>query len=204
MLSGEQTARIKEQILKQVENFPEDKRELAKQQIEAMSPEEIEEFIKKNKLVSGQGEQECIFCSINEGKIHSHKLEENKFAIAIFEINPISRGHILIIPKKHEQFKEGVPKRLETFAKKISKKVKTKLKPAKVEIHPANLFGHGILNVLPIYEDENIDSERHKASPEEIEELKKEFEKKSAPRVPKPTKIKAEINEKLWLPKRIP
>jgi len=204
MLSGEQTARIKEQILKQIENFPEDKKEIAKQQIESMSPEEIEEFVKKNKLVSGQGEQECIFCSINEGRIHSYKLEENKFATAIFEINPISRGHILIIPKKHESFKKEVPKRLEAFAKKISKKVKTKLKPQKVEIHPANLFGHGILNILPIYENENIDSERHKASSEEIEELKKEFEKKSTLRVPKPTKVKAEVDEKLWLPKRIP
>jgi histidine triad (HIT) family protein len=145
MLSSEQTVQFKEQIL-------------------AMGPEELEGFIKKNKLIKNQSEQECIFCSIVSEKIQSYKLDENKSATAIFEINPISKGHILIIPKEHKDFKDKIPARFETFAKKIAKKVKTKLKPKKVEIHPANLFGHSVLNVLPIYENETINSERHKAT----------------------------------------
>ena len=60
-----------------------------------MSAEQLEEFIKKNNLI--QQDQQCIFCSIIEGKMPSFKIAESDSAIAILEINPISKGHTIII-----------------------------------------------------------------------------------------------------------
>jgi len=43
----------------------------------------------------------CIFCKIAKGEIPAHKIYENKNFLAFLDIEPVSHGHILIIPKKH-------------------------------------------------------------------------------------------------------
>jgi histidine triad (HIT) family protein len=43
----------------------------------------------------------CIFCSIIEGKLKSKKIDENEAIIAIEDINPQAKIHYLIIPKVH-------------------------------------------------------------------------------------------------------
>ncbi|MCK4647859.1 HIT domain-containing protein [Candidatus Pacearchaeota archaeon] len=197
MLTQEQATQIKEQITKQIDStFPEDKKESAKQQISTMNSEQLEEFLKQNNIIK---EQQCVFCSIVSGDAQSYKIDENKNAIAILEINPISTGHILIVPKKHSQESSEQTKEL---TKKISNLLKEKLKPKDILVSPSTLFGHGIINIIPIYKNETIESERHKATPEELESvLKKILEEPKKP-IKKP-KIK-KIKEKLWLPKRIP
>ena len=73
------------------------------------------------------------------------------------------------------------------------------------------MFGHKILNIIPIYENEN--PERKKASKEELENILEEFKNK----VKKPQKQEKDITEKeepeipkrhvlknVRLPKRIP
>lgn len=210
MLTPEQTEQIKAQILKQIENFPEDKRELARQQIESMNNEQLETFLEQNKLIKQESSQDsqtqCIFCSIIAGNAPSYKIEEDKNAIAVLEINPISKGHVLIIPKEHEPLKDKIPGVFSEILEKVTKKIKTKLKPKEIKIFPSNLFGHGIINVLPVYKDEDINSERHSEKPEELEQLKKTLEKKEKRKVAKVIKKpKAKkIKEKLWLPRRIP
>jgi histidine triad (HIT) family protein len=43
----------------------------------------------------------CIFCKIISGEIPSAKVYEDGDFIAILDINPVSKGHVLVIPKKH-------------------------------------------------------------------------------------------------------
>jgi histidine triad (HIT) family protein len=43
----------------------------------------------------------CIFCKIVEGKIPCIKVLEDEVALAFMDINPLSRGHILVVPKDH-------------------------------------------------------------------------------------------------------
>jgi len=43
----------------------------------------------------------CIFCKIIRGEIPSLKLFESDKTLAFLDINPLSRGHSLIIPKHH-------------------------------------------------------------------------------------------------------
>lgn len=45
--------------------------------------------------------EDCIFCSILQGKIPSYKVFEDAHAYAFLDINPFGRGHTLVIPKFH-------------------------------------------------------------------------------------------------------
>ena len=44
---------------------------------------------------------DCIFCKIIKGEIPSEKLLENEWLIAIRDIQPAAKVHVLIIPKRH-------------------------------------------------------------------------------------------------------
>ena len=171
MLSQDEIKQIKEQLLKQIESWPEEQRENAKTQIESMNAKELEEFLEKNHLIKSSESQQCIFCSIIENKIPSHKIAENEKAVAILEINPISEGHMIIIPKSHVSATE-IPDKAIELANQISELLKLKLNPEKVEIASAEIMGHGIINVFPVYDNENINSKRRKADNSELENLK--------------------------------
>ncbi|NHI92453.1 MAG: HIT family protein [Candidatus Lokiarchaeota archaeon] len=45
----------------------------------------------------------CIFCKIIKGEIPSVKLYETNHSYAMLDINPLSEGHALIIPKEHAE-----------------------------------------------------------------------------------------------------
>jgi diadenosine tetraphosphate (Ap4A) HIT family hydrolase len=202
MLSLEEATEIKEKIIAQIEStFPVEQIASAKSQIEEMNEEELERFLERNKILKNdeEGEEtknECVFCAIASRKINSCQIEENKGAIAVLEINPISKGHSLIVAKVHE---EKPQKEVTSLAKKVSTLIKRKFKPKKVEISQSRLFGHEVINILPVYDKEDFNSERKHSTIEELQKVKEELTKK-VERKKKPKLIK----EKLWLPKRIP
>ncbi len=45
--------------------------------------------------------EECVFCKIAKGELKADKIKESNNFFAIRDINPKSKGHTLIIPKKH-------------------------------------------------------------------------------------------------------
>ena len=47
--------------------------------------------------------EDCIFCKIVKGEIPSFKVYENEQVFAFEDINPISLGHTLIVPKNHAE-----------------------------------------------------------------------------------------------------
>lgn len=52
----------------------------------------------------------CIFCKIASGAIPSEKVGENEHAFAFLDIKPLTRGHVLVIPKAHaERFTDMSP-----------------------------------------------------------------------------------------------
>ncbi len=46
----------------------------------------------------------CIFCDIVAGKAPARRVYEDKHTLAFLDLYPISRGHCLVIPKKHVQW----------------------------------------------------------------------------------------------------
>lgn len=202
MLSDEEIKEIKKKLITHVEsNFPPEQIFSAKSQIESMDSEQLENFLEKNNImVSDKKEDnECVFCAIASEKIKSVKIDENENAIAVLEINPISKGHFIVVPKEHS---DNIPKEATELAKRVSEKVKKKLSAKNIEISESKLFGHSIINVLPVYSDENFSSEKKHAALDELEKIKEELERKEE----KKEKIMSveEVEKFLWLPKRIP
>jgi histidine triad (HIT) family protein len=46
---------------------------------------------------------DCLFCKIARGEIPSQKVYEDDTVFAFLDINPVSPGHTLVIPKEHAQ-----------------------------------------------------------------------------------------------------
>lgn len=46
-------------------------------------------------------DSECIFCKIVAGEIPSTKVYEDDKVLSFMDINPVGRGHLLVIPKNH-------------------------------------------------------------------------------------------------------
>jgi histidine triad (HIT) family protein len=44
---------------------------------------------------------DCIFCKIVAGSLPSAKVYEDADTVAFMDINPVVKGHTLVIPKKH-------------------------------------------------------------------------------------------------------
>lgn len=47
--------------------------------------------------------EECTFCKIVKGEIPSFKIYEDEYTLAFPDINPVSEGHTLIVPKRHSE-----------------------------------------------------------------------------------------------------
>jgi histidine triad (HIT) family protein len=202
-MSPEGAENIKEQLLHNIESsFPKEKADILKRQIMSMNDEQLEKFVKRS-----SHEGECIFCAIASGNTESYKIDETESAVAILELNPASKGHVLIVPKSHVNL-DNFPEDAQSFAKKVAEKIKEKLKPKDVEIAPLDYGEHGVINLIPVYNDEGINSGRYPAPKEELDEIMKMFKKeKEEPKPEKPKKVRKPRVKKEktpWLPKRIP
>lgn len=80
--------------------------------------------------------EECIFCKIIDGKIPAVKVWEDEKHLAFLDVNPIKRGHLLLIPKKHSEYifdlSDEEYNQLMLKAKEIAGMLKLKLNPKRV------------------------------------------------------------------------
>ncbi|KIH93460.1 HIT domain protein [Sporothrix brasiliensis 5110] len=71
----------------------------------------------------------CIFCKIVKGEIPCFKLVETEKSLAFLDINPLSRGHALVIPKFHGEKLLDIPDDYLTdilpIAKRLAKAIGT-------------------------------------------------------------------------------
>jgi len=118
----------------------------------------------------------CIFCKIVKGEVPSIKVWEDAEHIAILDRTPITKGHTLLIPKKHSEYlfdlNDKEYSKLMLSAKKLAKLLKEKLKPKRIGLA---LEGFGVphihLHLVPINHGNELNPE--KAKPMSQEELNK-------------------------------
>lgn len=80
----------------------EEQRKQWEEKLKNMSPEELQELQR----------QQCIFCQIIAGKVPSKKVYEDGTCLAILDINPAVKGHILLLPKEHYAIMPQVPEKV--------------------------------------------------------------------------------------------
>jgi len=71
---------------------------------------------------------DCIFCKISKSEIPSAKVYEDANFFAFLDINPVSDGHILIIPKKHVVWMQEADDETISGIFKLAKKLMLALK----------------------------------------------------------------------------
>ena len=228
-LTEEQIKQLKQQVIEQVKKtFPEEKKKEAIDKINAMNKKEFEAFVEQNNLIqnkdsqqkqtSQEGEttetpnqQQCIFCSISSGQVPSFKFAEDEKAVAVLELNPLSKGHTLIIPKKHVTKPDQLPQETQGLTNKVSQILKEKLKPKDIKLTSNNIMGHESINLVPVYDKEP--KERTQADKGELKKLQDKLssqpehiqEKKQTEKIAEKKKETEFLSRKKnWLPRRIP
>jgi histidine triad (HIT) family protein len=109
---------------------------------------------------------DCIFCSIIKGDIPSTRVDEDDHTIAFMDIHPWTRGHALVIPKKHTpNLYEIEPDELAAVAN-AAKRLALRMRDA-LECDGINLLNstnpaawqtvfHFHMHVIPRYEDDPL------------------------------------------------
>lgn len=71
---------------------------------------------------------DCIFCKIANGEFDSFTVYEDNDFRGIMDISPASRGHVIILPKKHAadiyELEDDIASKIYVVAKKIATAVK--------------------------------------------------------------------------------
>lgn len=114
---------------------------------------------------------DCIFCRIVAGQIPCAKVYEDDAALAFMDIQPVSKGHTLVVPKKHHDPITAVPAetlgRVMLTVQKVAAGQYAGLKAAAINVTQANgaLAGqcvqHVHFHVIPRYDGDP----RHQWSP---------------------------------------
>ena len=179
VLKPEQVSEIKKRLLDQLQSLPEDKRAEVKVQIEQMNASQLEEFLRQNVKAD-----ECVFCSIVEGKAESYKVYEDEDFICVLNIRPLTKGHLLLIPRNHHFEDE---KKLLEKGKILGEILQGLFPEKKIEYKQEKMFEHKYLSILPHPEKEESfePNERYfkefqktfkeslEKQPEEVEEKQK-------------------------------
>ena len=105
-----------------------------------------------------------IFEKIIDNEIPAYKVYEDSEVIAILDINPISYGHTLLIPKKRiENFVDSTEdmSHILKILKELSLRLKEKLEADGITIITNNYYGQEIkhlhFHIIPRYEDDKFD-----------------------------------------------
>ena len=109
---------------------------------------------------------DCIFCKIINGKIPSFKVYEDDEVLAFLDINPVSLGHTLVIPKEHYEtifdVQDEVFGKLSSKVALVAKKIKRALHCHGINILQNNerasgqVIFHAHFHIIPRMEDDGV------------------------------------------------
>ena len=115
----------------------------------------------------------CVFCKIINGDIPSKKLYEDDNVLAILDISQATKGHTLVLPKKHYdnllQIEDKDYQHVMLVAKKLAKKINDTYHPQGINLlnNCGEVAGQSVMHfhvhILPRYnkEDIKIEFENH-------------------------------------------
>ena len=110
--------------------------------------------------------EDCIFCKIVAGELPAERVDEDERTIAFMDINPATRGHALVIPRRHwRNLMEIDAEDLQATivgAQRLAQRIQERLDPAGFNL--LNSCGsaawqtvfHFHLHVIPRYEDDPL------------------------------------------------
>ena len=128
-----------------------------------------------------------IFSKIAAGKIPSYKCAEDENFYAFLDINPVTKGHTLVIPRKEVDYIFDMDDEqlaaFQVFAKKVAVAIRKAFPCKKVAQVVLGLeVNHAHIHLMPINSEADVDFHKHvKFTDEEMKEIAdkiyKEFKK---------------------------
>lgn len=119
-----------------------------------------------------------IFSRIVAGEIPCYKVAEDDKYFAFLDINPLAKGHTLVIPKQEVDYYFDLDDEtlagMTIFAKRIAHKIKEQTGCKKVAMVVLGLeVAHAHIHLIPMNSENDVDFRREKLklSPEEFNEI---------------------------------
>ena len=119
-----------------------------------------------------------IFSRIVAGEIPSYKVAENERYYAFLDINPLAKGHTLVIPKQEVDYfydlDDDTLQGIILFAKQVAQKIKAFSGCKKVATVVLGLeVPHAHIHLIPMNSEKDVDFTREKLvlTPEEFSEI---------------------------------
>lgn len=119
-----------------------------------------------------------IFSRIITGEIPSYRVAEDENYYAFLDINPLTEGHTLVVPKKEVDYIFDLDDQtlagMMVFAKKVAAKIKREIDCARVAVVVLGLeIPHAHIHLIPIRSENDVDFHREKLklTPEEFEKI---------------------------------
>lgn len=123
-----------------------------------------------------------IFSRIVKGEIPSYKVAEDERFFAFLDINPMAKGHTLVIPKQEVDYifdlDDDILKDMVIFAKKVAKSIEKTIPCKRVGIMVVGLeVPHAHIHLIPINKesDMSLSNPRIKIEQFEFEEIAKKI-----------------------------
>ena len=119
-----------------------------------------------------------IFTRIINGEIPCYKVAEDENYFAFLDINPLAKGHTLVVPKQEVDYIFDLDDQtlagMMVFAKKVAKKIGSKIECKRVAVVVLGLeVPHAHIHLVPINSENDVDFHREKLklTPEEFENI---------------------------------
>lgn len=119
-----------------------------------------------------------IFSRIIAGEIPSYKVAEDDRYYAFLDINPLTKGHTLVVPKQEVDYLFDLDDRtigdMMVFAKRVAAQIKQNIDCARVAVVVLGLeVPHAHIHLIPIQSEKDVDFHREKLqlTPEEFAEI---------------------------------
>jgi len=107
-------------------------------------------------------QNDCVFCDIVAGKSPAYIIHEDDLSLCILDIQPLTKGHCLIIPKRHVpwwyELTGEEAESLFKVAQKISRKIMLEYKPDFVCMYArGKRIPHTHIFLVPSYSGDILD-----------------------------------------------
>lgn len=119
-----------------------------------------------------------IFSRIIAGEIPSYKVAENEHYYAFLDINPLTKGHTLVVPKQETDYlfdlSDETLSGMILFAKRVAANIKANIACKRVAVVILGLeVPHAHIHLIPINSEKDVDFHREKLqlAPEEFAEI---------------------------------
>ena len=121
-----------------------------------------------------------IFSRIVKGEIPCYKIAEDERFFAFMDINPVQKGHTLVIPKRENDYIFNLTDdeigAMMVFAKKVAKAIEKAVPCKRIGVAVIGLeVPHAHIHLIPITQEGDMDfkKEHVKMSEEEFKEVQK-------------------------------